>query len=115
MNAILSDTINKPNIVSISWGGPEDGATAQFRNEFDQLLQTAAHLGLTVCVAAGDNGSADFATDDPNWDGKAHVDFPASESLRARLRRHAIYPRRAAPFPKKLFGTMGKMTEQAAE
>jgi kumamolisin len=78
MNAILGDTINKPNIVSISWGGPEDGATAQFRNAFDQLLQTAAHLGVTVCVASGDSGSADFASDDPNWDGRAHVDFPAS-------------------------------------
>ena len=78
MNAILGDTINKPTIVSISWGGPEDGATTQFKNEFDQLLQSAAHLGVTVCVAAGDNGSADFASDDPNWDNKAHVDFPAS-------------------------------------
>ncbi|HKV23380.1 MAG TPA: S53 family peptidase [Candidatus Acidoferrum sp.] len=78
MNAILNDTVNKPDIVSISWGGPEDTGTAQFRNEFNQLLQSAAHLGVTVCVAAGDNGSADFSTDNPNWDGKAHVDFPAS-------------------------------------
>jgi kumamolisin len=79
MNAILTDTVNKPNIVSISWGGPEDETTAQFRNEFDQLLQSAASLGVTVCVAAGDNGSADLPADDPNWDGKAHVDFPASD------------------------------------
>jgi kumamolisin len=79
MNAIISDTVNKPNIVSISWGGPEDSATTQFQNEFDQLLQSAASLGITVCVAAGDSGSADFAADDPNWDGKAHVDFPASD------------------------------------
>jgi kumamolisin len=79
MNAILTDTVNKPNIVSISWGGPEDTATSQFQNEFDQLLQSAAHLGMTVCVAAGDNGSADFAADDPNWDKHAHVDFPASD------------------------------------
>jgi kumamolisin len=79
MNAILDDTVNKPNIVSISWGGPEDEATAQFRNEFDQLLQSAASLGVTVCVAAGDNGSADLAANDPNWDGHAHVDFPASD------------------------------------
>ena len=78
MNAILGDTINKPNIVSISWGGPEDSATAQFRDAFDELLQTAAHLGVTVCVASGDSGSADFASDDPNWDNNAHVDFPAS-------------------------------------
>lgn len=79
MNAILGDTVNKPNIVSISWGGPEEEASEQFQNEFDQLLQSAAHLGMTVCVAAGDNGSADFAANDPNWDGKAHVDFPASD------------------------------------
>jgi len=79
MNAIIGDTVNKPNIISISWGGPEDEGTAQFRNEFDQLLQSAASLGITVCVAAGDSGSADFAADDPNWDGKAHVDFPASD------------------------------------
>ncbi len=79
MNAIISDTINKPDIVSISWGGPEETATTQFQNEFDQLLQSAASLGITVCVAAGDSGSADFASNDPNWDGKAHVDFPASD------------------------------------
>jgi len=79
MNAIITDAVNKPNIVSISWGGPEESATTQFQNEFDQLVQSAAHLGITVCVAAGDNGSADFAADDPNWDKKAHVDFPASD------------------------------------
>ena len=78
MNAIINDTANSPFIVSISWGGPESGATSQFQTEFDQLLQSAAHVGVTVCVAAGDNGSADFAADDLNWDGNAHVDFPAS-------------------------------------
>jgi kumamolisin len=81
MNAIITDTANSPSIVSISWGGPEDAASSQFQTEFDQLLQSAAHMGLTVCVAAGDNGSADFAADDPNWDGKAHVDFPASSAF----------------------------------
>ena len=78
MNAIVHDTVNTPSIVSISWGGSEDSATDQFKNEFDQLLQAAGHLGVTVCVAAGDDGSADFASDDPSWDHKAHVDFPAS-------------------------------------
>jgi kumamolisin len=80
MTAIVHDTLNKPSIVSISWGGPEDSASDQFRNEFDQLLQSAAHLGITVCVSAGDNGSADFACDDPNWDHQPHVDFPASSA-----------------------------------
>jgi len=78
INAIVHDTVHNPNIVSISWGGPEDTASGQFQTEFDQILQAAAQLGMTVCVAAGDSGSADFAANDPNWDGKTHVDFPAS-------------------------------------
>lgn len=78
MSAIIHDSQNNPAIVSVSWGGPEESATEQFQNEFDQLLQSAAQMGITVCVAAGDNGSADFAANDPNWDQQAHVDFPAS-------------------------------------
>ena len=39
----------------------------------DQALQTAAVLGITVCCAAGDNGSGDGVNDQ-----LAHVDFPAS-------------------------------------
>ncbi len=79
ISAIVHDTVNNPNIVSISWGGPEDTASGQFQTEFDQILQAAVQLGMTVCVAAGDSGSADFAANDPNWDGKTHVDFPASD------------------------------------
>jgi kumamolisin len=41
--------------------------------QYDQAFQTAAALGVTICVAAGDNGSSDGETD-----GKVHVDFPAS-------------------------------------
>ncbi len=47
--------------------------TEQAMTSFDQAFQTAGALGVTVCCAAGDNGSADGETD-----GKAHVDFPAS-------------------------------------
>jgi kumamolisin len=39
----------------------------------DQRLQQAAALGITVCVAAGDDGSADQESD-----GRAHVDYPGS-------------------------------------
>ncbi len=69
----IHDTTNKPSVVSISWGGPESNWTAQAMNSFDQALQTAAALGVTVCCAAGDNGSGDGAGDEA-----AHVDFPAS-------------------------------------
>lgn len=69
----VHDTTNNPSIISISWGGPESSWTSQAMTTMDQALQTAATLGITVCVAAGDNGSGDGVNDQ-----KAHVDFPAS-------------------------------------
>jgi kumamolisin len=71
----IHDTINQPSVVSISWGGPE-GGPPQGMQAFDQALQDAAALGVTVCVASGDNGSKDGVSD-----GQAHVDFPASSSF----------------------------------
>jgi kumamolisin len=68
------DAVNKPSIISISWGGPEDGWTDQARTAMDAALEDAAQLGITVTVAAGDDGSTDAVTD-----GKLHVDFPASD------------------------------------
>jgi kumamolisin len=70
------DTENNPSVISISWGGPESISTTNFQVEFDKALQAAAMLGITVCVAAGDNGAADEGP--KAWDGKAHVDFPSS-------------------------------------
>ena len=69
----VHDTANKPSVISISWGSAEANWTAQAMASFDQALQTAAALGVTVCAAAGDNGSADSLAD-----GLAHADFPAS-------------------------------------
>jgi kumamolisin len=69
----IHDTTHKPSVLSISWGGPESNWTAQAMDSFDQALQAAAALGVTVCCAAGDNGSGDGVND-----GNAHVDFPAS-------------------------------------
>ncbi|MGI4740541.1 MAG: S53 family peptidase [Janthinobacterium lividum] len=76
LNAITTavhDTVNKPSVISISWGGPESTWTAQSMDQFDQAFQAAALLGITVCCAAGDNGSADGVAD-----GLPHADFPAS-------------------------------------
>src|SRR5262249_55898396 len=79
MTAAVHDTQNNPSIISISWGGPEARATNQFQKQFDQVLEAAATLQVTVCVASGDNASADFPLNAPQrpWDGHAHVDFPA--------------------------------------
>lgn len=69
----VHDTVNKPSVISISWGSAELNWTAQAMTQFDQAFQAAAAMGVSVCVAAGDNGSADGVTD-----GAPHVDFPAS-------------------------------------
>ena len=69
----VHDTTHAPSVVSISWGGSEDSWTAQARTQMEQILTDAGGLGVTVTVAAGDNGSTDGATD-----GSQHVDFPAS-------------------------------------
>jgi len=73
INQAVNDTVNKPSILSISWGGPESSWTAQSLQSFNSALQSAAAVGVSVCVAAGDDGSTDGVTD-----GEDHVDFPAS-------------------------------------
>jgi kumamolisin len=76
----VHDVENAPSVVSISWGGSEDSLPQQFLDSLESVLQDAATLGVTVCCAAGDYGSANMPTNDPNnpWDGLPHVDFPAS-------------------------------------
>jgi kumamolisin len=69
----VHDTLRKPSVVSISWGGAEPSWTAQSFTAYDQAFQDAGLLGVTVCCASGDDGSTDNVTD-----GAAHVDFPAS-------------------------------------
>jgi kumamolisin len=69
----IHDNVRKPSVVSISWGGPEASWTTQAMTAFDQAFQAAGAIGVTVTVAAGDNGSSDGVND-----GLAHVDFPAS-------------------------------------
>ena len=69
----IHDNVNKPSVISISWGGPENSWTQQAMTALDSAFQAAAALGITVCAASGDNGSSDGVTD-----GAAHVDFPAS-------------------------------------
>jgi kumamolisin len=76
LNAITTaahDSTNNPSIISISWGGPESSWTAQATTAMDEEFQAAAAMGVTVCVAAGDDGSTDGVDDGLN-----HVDFPAS-------------------------------------
>jgi kumamolisin len=68
----VHDTVNKPSVISISWGGPESNWTSQSLQAFNSVLQSAATLGVTVCAASGDSGSSDGAGSGDQ------VDFPAS-------------------------------------
>jgi kumamolisin len=63
--------------LSVSWGLAEDDPdwSKAALQAIDERLQAAAAIGVTVCVAAGDDGSADQESD-----GRAHVDFPASSA-----------------------------------
>ncbi len=72
----VHDSTNQPSVISISWGSAESGWTAQALTNFDEAFQAAAAMGITVCVACGDNGSSDGVND-----GNNHVDFPASSSF----------------------------------
>ncbi len=62
-----------PAAISISWGQAESGWTGQAMTALDAAIADGAALGITVCAAAGDNGSSDGVTD-----GQPHVDFPAA-------------------------------------
>ncbi|WP_262054414.1 S53 family peptidase, partial [Burkholderia thailandensis] len=73
VNQAVHDTTNRPSVVSISWGAAEASWTSQSIQAFNRVLQSAAALGVTVCVASGDDGSNDGLQDGAN-----HVDFPAS-------------------------------------
>ncbi len=72
----IHDTTHQPSVISISWGGPESSWTSQAMTAMDDAFQAAAAMGITVCVASGDNGSSDGATG-----GGDQVDFPASSSF----------------------------------
>jgi len=73
---LLNRTIgDRPVVLSVSWGMPEDDPqwSKAARDAINERLNAAALLGITVCVASGDDGSGDEEVDK-----RAHVDFPAS-------------------------------------
>jgi kumamolisin len=77
LTTAVHDSVRKPSVVSISWGAQEEAWTQQSLDAFDQALQDAAAMGVTVCCAAGDDGSSDIREANQR-DGQPHVDFPAS-------------------------------------
>jgi kumamolisin len=67
----VHDTTHQPSVISISWGGPESSWSQSSVTALDNACQSAGALGITITVAAGDNGSSDGESGN-------NVDFPAS-------------------------------------
>ena len=76
----VQDHINKPSVLSISYGWPENetilGLTWSLAaiKAVNTTFQEAAVMGVTVFVSSGDNGSGCGI-----GDGKAHVLYPGSD------------------------------------
>jgi kumamolisin len=66
---------DRPAVLSVSWGEAEDSSewSPAARRVINERLQMAAALGITICVASGDDGTGDEQTD-----GRAHLDFPSA-------------------------------------
>ncbi len=79
ISAAVHDSERNPSVISISWGGPESSSDQQGITAFHELFVAAAAVGITVCVASGDHGTAD--SDAADWDGKIHVDHPAVDDM----------------------------------
>ncbi len=73
LSTAVHDQLHKPCVLCICWGSAEVNWSAQSMENFDQVAQEAALLGISITVASGDSGSSDGVSD-----GKNHVDFPAS-------------------------------------
>jgi kumamolisin len=79
ISAAVHDSQRKPSVLSISWGGPEVSTDQQGVNAYHELFAAAGALGITICVASGDHGTADLDAGD--WDKKIHVEHPACDDL----------------------------------
>ena len=73
----VHDSVHRPSVISISWGGPESQWTQASVQAMDQAFQAAAAMGVSVYAASGDNGANDFPPG-PGWQSGNHADFPAS-------------------------------------
>ncbi|MFZ0830008.1 MAG: S53 family peptidase [Thermoplasmata archaeon] len=73
LTTAIHDSVNRPAVLSISWGGPETTWTGQARSLFEQACEDATAMGITVIAAAGDSGASDGGPA-----GTLAVDFPAS-------------------------------------
>ncbi|WP_193182960.1 S53 family peptidase [Nisaea sediminum] len=69
----LHDQQNAPSVISISWGGAEEGWSQAGMQAMNRALADAARLGVSVFISSGD-----LLAPDGVRDGRVHVNFPAS-------------------------------------
>ena len=79
INGAIHDSERNPSVISISWGGPEKQSDLQSIQAFHEIFVEAAALGITVCAASGDHGTADL--DGFHWDNQIHVDHPSVDDF----------------------------------
>jgi kumamolisin len=80
VSTAVLDSERKPSVISISWGWPEHDVPKSILWGMNHLFKKAALLGITICVASGDNGSLDMDPQSAAAElnkGKLNVDFPA--------------------------------------
>jgi kumamolisin len=74
----VHDTVNKPSVISISWGDPEKRWSEQAANAWHSLGKAAALLNVSIFAASGDHGSSDQEPTDGDYDKQRHADFPGT-------------------------------------
>lgn len=76
IRAAVSDDVNRPTVLSISWGSAEKFWVDSDINAVQSAFADASKRGITVVAAAGD-----YLATAGLLDGEAHVLFPASSPL----------------------------------
>ncbi|HYO16627.1 MAG TPA: S53 family peptidase [Thermoanaerobaculia bacterium] len=71
----VHDSRRRHSVISISWAEAEAYWQPMVVEAMNEILWEAAVLGITICVASGDQGSSG---ENPPSDGWAHVKFPPS-------------------------------------
>jgi kumamolisin len=72
LQAAVFDTVHRPSVIALSWGGAEDTWDQQTVTALNDIFQSAALLGITICCASGDRGVRE------DEDRAFTVAFPAS-------------------------------------
>jgi len=79
ISAAVYDRQRKPGVISISWGASESLNDKQGVEAYHQLFTAAAALGITICAASGDHGTANDTAH--TWDGGLHVNHPSCDPM----------------------------------